>query len=134
MPHHKLLLVDIFRDLCKRKRVSNKQWHKCLGQLRFVAEAIPGSEGLFCTLQLALNKARGNWVCITRSLRRHLDTFASLAASLGNRPTHLVEIMLQRPSHLGTTDAAKAGMGGVYYCPEGKPHVWRCPFPKDTQD
>jgi hypothetical protein len=62
-----------------------------------------------------------------------IDAFASLAASLCHRPTHLAEIVPQEPSFLGATDAAKAGMGGIFYDHQGTPYVWRQPFPEDIQ-
>jgi hypothetical protein len=78
-------------------------------------------------------KAKGNRIRINANLRSHINTFASLAASLCHRPTHLAEIVPQEPSFLGTTDATKAGMGGVYYDHTGTPHVWRQLFPEDIQ-
>ena len=66
-------------------------------------------------------------------MRHHLDTFEELAVSLSERPTHLAEIVEQDPSYAGATDAAKAGMGGVYYDSLGFPHVWRFPFPPEVQ-
>jgi hypothetical protein len=131
--HRKLLLASIFQDLQGRKRISRKTWERCLGQLRFVSVAIPGSAGLFSALQLALNRAKGNRVRINQSLRHHIDTFALLAASLRDRLTHLAEVVPQVPSFLGTMDATKVGMGGVYFDALGQGHVWRFPFPADVQ-
>ena len=132
--HRKESLAQIFTDLKGAKRVSNKSWMSILGKLRFVSVAIPGSAGLFCALQLALTKANGNRIRINRSLRAHLDTFASLAASLCDRPTYLAEIVPEEPALLGATDACKHGMGGVYFDSTGRAIVWRCPFPQDIQD
>ena len=132
-PHRKQLLADIFTHLASVRRVSHKKWQQYLGQLRFVSVAIPGSAGLFSALQLALNKAKGNRVRITASLRSHINAFASLAASLARRPTHLAEIVPQDPSLLGATDAAKAGMGGVYFDATEQGYVWREPYPEDIQ-
>ena len=132
-PHRKQTLNDIFSSLASKKRVSRKQWERILGKLRFVSVAIPGSASLFCAMQLALNKSEDSRVRITRSLRDHIDTFAALAADLSSRPTHLAEIVPQEPTLLGTTDAAKAGMGGIFYDSTGKPYVWRFPFPADIQ-
>jgi hypothetical protein len=123
--HRKLLLANIFQDLQGQKRISRKTWERYLGQLWFVSVAIPGLAGLFSALQLALNQAKGNWVRINRSLQFHIATFASLAASLRDRPTHLAEVVPQAPSFLGTTDAAKVGMGGVYFDASGQGYIWR---------
>ena len=95
--------------------------------------AIPGSAGLFCALQLALNKSSHSRVCLTSAIQHHLSTFAHLAASLGSRPTYLAEIVPQDPSLLGATDAAKPGMGGVYFDTAGAAYVWRQAFPPDVQ-
>ena len=133
-PHRKQTLADIFQRLASTKRVSSRDWQRILGKLRFVGAAIPGSAGLFCALQLALAKAKGNRVRITRALRAHIDAFANLAASLCHRPTHLAEIIPQAPSFYGATDAAKAGMGGVFFDHTGQPYLWREPFPLDIQN
>ena len=70
---------------------------------------------------------------ITRNMRANIDAFACLAADLVARPTHLAEIVPEDPKCLGATDAAKPGMGGVYFLPEEGPCVWRLPFPKEVQ-
>ena len=56
-PHRKATLAQIFSELQSTKRVSEKNWQRILGKLRFVSQAIPGSGGLFCALQLALNRS-----------------------------------------------------------------------------
>ena len=132
-PHRKETLAAIFDKLAKTHRVSNKDYESILGKLRFVSVAIPGSAGLFSALQLSLQKAKGNRVRINKSLRAHIDAFAILASSLCHRPTHLAEVVPQEPTLLGTTDAAKSGMGGVYFDASGKAYVWRYPFPEDVQ-
>ena len=85
---------------------------------------ISGSAGLFSALPLALQKAGGNRVRITRALRHHINTFAALASSLRSQLTHLAEIVPQDPELLGTVDAAKPGMGGIYFDAAGAPYHW----------
>ena len=132
-PHRKEALAKIFGELKTAKRISAKRWHQILGKLRFVSIAIPGSVGTFSALQLALNRSKDGRIRISKGLRAHIDTLASLAASLSHRPTHLAEIVPQEPTLLGTTDAAKAGMGGVYYDSTGQGYLWREPFPAEVQ-
>jgi len=81
-PHRKETLATIFTNLSNTKRVSRKAWQSILGKLRFVSTAIPGSASLFSALQLALNKAPDNRIRINNNLRRHINAFASLSASL----------------------------------------------------
>ena len=64
---------------------------------------------------MALNRASNGRVRISSSLRHHINTFASLAASLCHRPTHLAEIVPEDPSFVGTVDAAKMGVGGPFF-------------------
>jgi hypothetical protein len=74
-----------------------------------------------------------NRVRLTAFVRSNLDTFGHLAASLCTRPTHLVELVPQQPSLLGATDAARAGMGGMYFNHQARGYYWRYPFPADVQ-
>jgi hypothetical protein len=132
-PHRKETLASIFEELASLKRVNSKKWASYLGKLRFVSVAIPGSAGLFSALQWAQNKAQGNRIRVNRFVRDSLDAFCRLATSLCRRPTHLAEIVPQAPTLLGATDAAKHGMGGVYFDSAGNAFVWREPFPHAVQ-
>ena len=130
----KLELSKIFASLCKARRVSKKRWERLLGKLRWLAIAIPGSHGLLGALQLALNRCSTNRIKITQELKDHIHELARLASSLRHRPTYLAEIVPQEPTLLGATDAAKVGMGGVFYDPEGNAYLWRQPFSPELQD
>jgi hypothetical protein len=132
-PHRKETLAQIFEELATLRRVNSKKWASYLGKLRFVSVAIPGSAGLFSALQWAQNKANGNRIRVNTFVRDSLDSFCRLATSLCNRPTRLAEIVPQAPTLLGATDAAKPGMGGVYFDSEGHSFVWRAPFPPVVQ-
>ena len=131
--HRKQEIARLFHDLASRTRVTEKHWHKILGKLRFISVAIPGSAGLFSALQLALQRSSHGRIRITQALRHHIEAFAALAADLSHRPTHLAEIVPEAPKLLGTTDAAKAGMGGVYFDSEGHCYLWRQPFTPEIQ-
>ena len=128
--HRKVELTQLLSSLCKARRISRKRYEKALGKLRFVAEAIPGAKGLFGTLQMALQQATEGRIKMTPHLKDHLYSFARIAADLRDRPTHLAELIPQEPSFLGTTDAAKPGMGGVYFDSNETPYLWRFPMPE----
>ena len=87
--HRKTELASLLKSLCKARRISVKRYQKALGKLRFVAAAIPGAQGLFGALQLALNNATGNQVPLSRNLKDHLYAFSRLAADLSHQPAHL---------------------------------------------
>jgi hypothetical protein len=45
----------------------------------------------------------------------------------------VINLLEQTFYHFNTTDAAKAGMGGVYFDASGQGYVWRFPFPDNIQ-
>jgi hypothetical protein len=115
-PHRKeTLLALIFEELASARHVNSKKWASYLGKLWCVSVAISGSAGLFSTLQWAQDEAKGNCIRVNRFVQDSLDAFCWLATSLCHRPNCLAEIVLQAPMLLGATDAAKHGMGGVYF-------------------
>ena len=122
-PHRKLELAKPLDSLCRARCITQKRCERAPGKLRFVAAATPGAQGLFGALQLALNNSNKGRVPVTRELKDHLCAFARQAADVGRQPTHLAEIVPQDPSHLGATDAVKAGMGGIFCDTEGTPHL-----------
>ena len=125
-----------------------REWHKLLGELRSMSLAIRGSNSSFLLLQTLLqpNKKR---LKITESVQHQLLDFLWLAESVSDCPTHLAEIVPTPPLYFGTVDAAKQGMGGVWF-PRAKPKplelqypkkhqlhgsiLWRAKFPKEVQN
>jgi hypothetical protein len=66
-------------------------------------------------------------------VRAQLDDFEALAADLHLRPTKLSEIVPHLPSGIGTVDAAKPGMGGIWFVDCSTPLLWHAPFPLHIQ-
>ena len=54
--HRKLRLHEILTETLQRKRVSVQSWQKFLGELRSMIIGIPGGQGLFSQLQVALQR------------------------------------------------------------------------------
>ena len=53
-PHRRSRLHEILDGIAPtQRRISTKTWHKVIGELRSMVAAIPGSRGLFSTLQEA---------------------------------------------------------------------------------
>ena len=77
--HRKDRLQSIFDGLRGKRRISAKNWHKILGELRFMSLGIPGSAVLFSALQVGLSETSDNRVRIDRFVREHLDDFECLA-------------------------------------------------------
>jgi hypothetical protein len=146
-PHRRERLLDLLRSVVKRKRTSVREWHKLLGELRSMSIAIPGSKGCFSFLQHALRPGAQR-IKITNEVRDQLRDFLWLSEDLCNRPTHLAEVVPTPPSYVGAMDAAKTGMGGVWFPPGPavplsihphkknrlqEPCLWRAPFPPRIQ-
>ena len=110
-PHQKLELAKLLGRPCRAQRISRKRCERAPGKLRFMAAAMPGAQGPFGALQLALNEALGNRILVNHEPKDHLCAFARPAADVGCRPTHLAEVIPQDPSHLGATAAATSWHG-----------------------
>ena len=129
-PHRLERLTTIFEELRGRRRVSLKQWHKVLGELRSMVMAIPGGRGLFSTLQTGLQQHTDKHrVRISPVIRAQLDDFELLATNLAQRPTRIAEIIPDNPAAIGACDAAGKGMGGVWFTRENAPSLWQARFP-----
>jgi len=134
LPAHRVARLEaIFAELRGRRRVSVKQWHKVLGELRSMVLAIPGGRGLFSILQTGFRYSDRHRIRIDSHLRAQLDDFELLSKDLGNRPTRLAEIIPDAVAAIGAVDASGTGMGGVWFTVEHRPIVWRARFPPDIQ-
>ena len=137
-PHRVERLNAIFEDLRNKDRVSVKQWHKVLGELRSMSLGVPGSKGLFSTLQAALQYTEKNRIRINQPMRDQLQDFELLAKDLSRRPTRLSELVPDYPVAIGPHDASGEGMGGAWL-PTTKPSnlqptLWRARFPMEIVD
>jgi len=142
-PHRQERLLLLLGTITKRKRASVQEWHKLLGELRSMSIAVPGSRGCFSFLQHALRPGAKR-IIITPEIRDQLLDFLHLAQDIASRPTHLAEVVPTPPTYYGSVDAAKQGMGGVWFPPGPPlpnaihpplsqrlqaPCLWRFPFP-----
>ena len=134
--------------MLRRQRASESEWHKLLGELRSMSLAVPGSTGCFSFLQEALKPGLKR-ISLSPPVKDQLKDLLWLATNLAERPTHLAEIVLTPLTYIGAVDAAKEGMGGVWFdMPERLPlsiqprhHVdrlrsptlWRSHFPQSVQ-
>ena len=71
LPQHTVTrLTTMFQEVEGQRRVSRKRWRKLLGELRSMMLAIPGAEGMFSHIQVALVKAgSSNRIKLDRSTR-----------------------------------------------------------------
>ena len=133
--HRRQRLMEILDSLKDRRRVSVKDWHKSLGELRSMILAIPGGRGLFSTLQTGFTHSDKNRIRINQTMQDAITDLHHLALDIGSRPTRLGEIVPDYPVAIGTADASGAGMGGAWLSPDPAFHplVWRAQFPIKIQ-
>ena len=133
--HRRLRLLEILEGLLARHRVSVKDWHKALGELRSMILAIPGGRGFFSTLQTGFSQSDKNRIRIKAPMRDAISDLHYLALDIGSRPTRLGEVVPDLPVAIGTADASGAGMGGTWLSadPAFHPLVWRERFPPEVQ-
>ncbi len=126
-PHRKEKVTDALVDAIGRKRLGLKAWQVLLGQLHSLVIGIPGSEGQFSLLQAALTATSDNHIRVSAAVRQQLETFLDLLDD-EHRPAHMEELVAGDPVHIGACDAAKMGMGGVWFTDDGRALLWREPF------
>jgi hypothetical protein len=127
-PHRKAKVTNSLKETLSQRRLGLTKWQSLLGQLRSLVPGMPGGEGQFSILQAALCNEHKGRVRISSTVRSQLLTFRDILED-DERVTHLEELTPGDPIHIGACDAAKAGMGGVWFPDEGAPLLWRHPFP-----
>jgi len=94
--------------------------------------ALPGSRGLFSTLQEAFRHSDMHGrICLHKATHDFLNDFWWLAATLHQHPTRMKEIIPGHPTYIGSCDALGQGMGGVWFPTDSQQPamLWRTPFP-----
>ena len=125
-----------------KRRISNRRWQKALGELRSLTLAIPGLKGLFSLLQAQLTGSTNNRTALTAGVHDTLADIRMLVNSMDDRPTRIREVVPTPAAAIGCADAAKPGMGGVFFIPERmangetkeRAFLWRQQFPPDLQE
>jgi hypothetical protein len=132
-PHRRQRLSDIFEEVKGKTRIAVSKWHKILGELRSMSLGVPGSKGLFSTLQTALQFTEANRIRVTPEMHDQLADFELLANDLGSRPTSIAELVPDHPVAIGPHDASGKGMGGAWFPATTdsnlSPLLWRAQFP-----
>jgi hypothetical protein len=77
-PHRRQRLAAIFDEVRGQSRMALSKWHKILGELRSMSIGVPGSKGLFSTLQAAFRHTEQNRVRITPAMHDQLADFEHL--------------------------------------------------------
>ena len=67
--HRRIRLLEILTGLRERRRVSLKDWHKSLGELRSMILAIPGGRGFFSTLQTGFTQSDRHRIRLHQPMR-----------------------------------------------------------------
>ena len=140
-PHRIERLNDILSSIPpSQKRISEKRWHKILGELRSMSLALPGAKHLFSQMQLALSTKSKRRITLKKGVHQAVIDFKAIAADIASRPTRIAELVPVNPSLLGDHDASGQGAGGVWFpsasvtcrnTDTSQPILWRAPWPED---
>ena len=123
----------------KNNRVTLSDFQKVHGKLQFAAIAIPCGKPLLGPLDHAIAIAGRNnvhHVTITDNIRLCLQDWIALIRQLGQRPTHVKELVLHTAAYQGFVDASKWGVGGVWFggTTQIAPIVWFWEWPPEVQE
>jgi hypothetical protein len=95
--------------------LSLDRWYKLLSELRSMLLALPGTRGLFSSLQAALCSSDGKRLCLTKSFHDALADFEWIRKDLADRPTRMQELVPTAPTLVGAHNASGLGAGGVWF-------------------
>ena len=118
--------------MLRRKRIPLKLLQTVVGKLRHAAVILPAARGFFTPINNIMNTKERSITLNIDAKSALLDT-CTLIHQLGNRPTHVNELIPDPPSHVAYHDAAAEGAGGVWFSliDRMQPVVWRLEFPQD---
>ena len=117
LPQHRIeRLSEILASVPPtQKRISERKWHKVIGELRSMSLALPGARHLFSHMQVALAKKSKKRIALHKGVHQAIADFKWIASDISNRPTRIAEVVPLNPSLLGDHDASGQGAGGVWF-------------------
>ncbi len=130
-------IISEIRKILKKKRVQLRRYRRIVGKLRHVALIMPSTKGLFSPINKAL-KGDPATIGLGRDseVRAALLDLATMVKALGDRPTHVKELVPADDHYVGYCDACAAGAGGVWFSGDLHldPVVWRVAFPPEISN
>jgi hypothetical protein len=135
----KAMLEPICQEL---KKLSKQIWvqrprlEKLTGKIVNVTRIAPAAKALLTPFFKALHTNPS----AHKITKQQFDLFSAmqdmtyLLQDLEAQPMHVSELVEFAPSAAGLDDAAKPGMGGVWFSPDSPPTVWGVEFPADVQE
>ena len=114
-------------------------FQKLHGKLQFCSIAMPSGKALLGPLDNIIARATAtnhSTIKINDTANYLLADWAALIKLTRTRPTHVNELVERTPAYRGFVDAAKWGVGGVWFSGSChlKPFVWFLPWPQDVQN
>jgi hypothetical protein len=119
--------------MLKKNRIPVKRFMSSVGKISNATRILPAAKGLMTPLYQAL---RGGPKMIGlgkhSELRGALADLRQIIQSLGDRATHVDELVQLTPRAAGTGDASSEGAGGIWLG-HFPPTVWRVKWPDDIR-
>ena len=97
-----------------------------VGKLCSMHLTMLGAVAYFFHIQSAMNQGGVDRAWLSPAFHRELTDWKVIALQAVSRLTHLAEIVLREPTHLGFYDASRLGAGGVWLNPARTGHnlIW----------
>ena len=92
----------------------------------------PSGRGLFSALQRALRRTTDR-ICLTQAVHDELDDWLWLTRDIHSRPASWDELVKKTPAYIGSHDAARYDMGGIWFGNNmtDQPTLWQQAFPPE---
>ena len=141
LPQRKVdaLLTTIKTIRRSPRPVRLNEFQQLHGKLQFCSISIPGGKALLGPLDKIIARTiatQRTSIKINDTAKLLLSDWAALITLTRTRPTHVNELVEHTPTYRGFVDAAKWGVGGVWFGGTRtlQPFVWFLPWPTAVRD
>lgn len=132
-------LITTLQNLQQTRWITLNEIQKLHGRLQFTSIAVPCSKAFLGPIDRLIAKATAKektHIYIDKATKQLFNNWIEIIHSLMSRPTHVKELIEHKPAFRGFVDAAKWGVGGVWFggTKPMEPTVWFFPWPETIQN
>ena len=104
-------ICTLLCKILKKKRITLNEFQKIAGKLQHAAFGLPGGQGLFNPIDMAI-KDELDFITMTTSLRQCVEDWRCIVQSLNKSPNSVLQLVFLPPTYISYTDACKLVSGG----------------------
>jgi hypothetical protein len=130
-------LINQLRKLATQKKIKNKDLESIKGKLQFASIGMPLGKPLLGPVGQMIAKANlenRRTIPVTEELIDYSKNWRALLYLMRSRPSHVKELIMHKTAtYQGLVDAAKFGVGGVWFSGTKNlaPFVWFYEWPEE---